>query len=207
MSQSAAIAKVSHLHEALLNHLIVNPRASGTELALAFNRTPAWISTIINSQIFRAKLAERQDTVFIEAVIDVRGKLEGVANAAVEKLGVCLQNSQDPKYVLDVADKALHRLGYAPSRTPPAPASTTVNQQVNLYGQVDASTIANARAMIGAQARNPQLPDGQAVKELVHDEIETTDRGPTVGQACREPATVCQGESAAEGTASPGDSV
>jgi hypothetical protein len=150
MSRSAAIQKVSYLHEALLNHLIVYPRATGTELALAFDRTPAWISTIIHSQIFQAKLAERQDMIFSDAVIDVRAKLEGVAHAAVEKLGKCVQDTQDPRYVLDVADKALHRLGYAPSRTAPS-SGNVVNQQVNVYGEVDAKTIANARAMIGKQ--------------------------------------------------------
>jgi len=156
VSQSAAIQNISHLHEALLNHLICYPRATGTELALAFGRTPAWISTIINSQIFQAKLAERQDEVFADAVIDVRAKLEGVANAAVEKLGTCVHNSQDPKYILDVADKALHRLGYAPSRNAPSSGQVT-NQQVNVYGQVDAATVANARALIGRRPTPPVL--------------------------------------------------
>jgi len=148
MAVSAQIQNVSHLHEALLNHLILYPNATGAELALAFQRTPAWISTIIHSQIFQAKLAERQDQIFSEAVIDVRTKLEGVAHAAVEKLGTCLQNTQDPKYVLDVADKALHRLGYAPSRSVPSGGSV-VNQQVNVYGEVDAATVAHARSLIG----------------------------------------------------------
>ena len=136
-----------------MNHLIVDPCATGPELALTFGRTPAWISTIINSQAVQARLAEKQSRVFGDVVVPLRDKLEGVAHAAVEKLGTALQNTQDPKFVLDVADKALHRLGYAPSRQAPS-QGTVVNQQVNVYGEVDAKTIASARAMIGKTPRD-----------------------------------------------------
>jgi hypothetical protein len=158
------IKKISPLHEALMNHLLVYPKASNRELAKTFNRTQAWISTIIHSHAFQAKLAERQDKLFEQAVITTREKLEGVADAAVEKLGEQLETSADPKFILDVADRTLHRLGYAPSRAP-APQPTTVNQQVNLFGQVDAQTLARARERIGAtvpvleQKSDAETPD------------------------------------------------
>jgi hypothetical protein len=128
------------------------------ELSAHFQMTPAWISTIINSDAFQTQLALRKDQCFTEVTMDLRAKMEGVADAAVEKLGVVLENVQDPKMVLDIADKTLHRLGYAPQRGGPSAPTVQSNTQVNLYGSVDATTLATARGLMKAKPEVEVLP-------------------------------------------------
>lgn len=158
MAQSAQIQKMSHRHEALLQYMIAHPEARARELAIIFEMTPAWISTIIHSHAFQAQLAARQDECFSETVLPLREKMLGLAHDAVEKLGTQLDNSQDPKYVLDVADKVLHRLGYAPkARESAPPAGSTIHNTLNVY-QTDKDTLMQARALMFTRQESLSAP-------------------------------------------------
>lgn len=152
--------------------MIANPNAGLRELSLVFQMTPAWISTIVNSDAFQVKLAERQEQAFIQVAIPLRTKLHGVAEAAVEKLGDSLQNTQDPRMILDIADKTLHRLGYAPSRAAPAAPVQQNNTQFNVYGTVDADTIARARGLMKQHQGGESAPV-PALEKVVGGESET----------------------------------
>lgn len=151
MAQSAFIQKMSHRHEILLDFMLANPAARLKDLSLHFSMTVPWLSTIIHSDAFQAKLAERQDECFTGTVLSLREKMCGLADQAVEKLSDDLGNSQDPRYTLDVADKVLHRLGYAPSRQSSAPAAANVhNTQINI-NTADKETLAQARELMFAR--------------------------------------------------------
>lgn len=173
MAQSAQIQTISHRHDLLLDFMIANPTFRLKELSAHFQMTVAWISTIINSDVFQLRLKERQDECFIATAQSLRCKMEGVAHQAVEKLGIDLENSQDGKFTLDVADKVLHRLGYAPSRSD-AKASTVHNTQVNLY-QTDAATLAKAREAMALQSQPVALalPEENVVPTTESDMVKS----------------------------------
>lgn len=173
MAKSAQIKEVRNHHEALLQYMIAHPRASLKELSLIFQMTPAWISTIIHSDAFQVKLAERQDQAFIDVALPLRRKLHGVADAAVDRLGQALHDTQDPRMILDIADKTLHRLGYAPTRNsaPAAPVHQS-NTQLNLYGTVDADTLSRARGLLKQQQSGELPAPASPALEVVGDEPE-----------------------------------
>jgi hypothetical protein len=131
-------------HQAIADWLIANPDRSQGECAQAFGLTQAWLSVIINSDIFKEYIQARLAEVSTPVLYSLREKLLGVAHRAVEKLGSCVDNSQDPEYILAAADKALHRLGYAPTRGPAVHVSGPTNQQTNVY-VVDRETLDGAR--------------------------------------------------------------
>jgi hypothetical protein len=131
-------------HQAIADWLIANPDRSQGECAAAFGITQAWLSVVVNSDIFRDYLQTRLNEVSTPVMFTLREKLMGVAHRAVEKLGSAVDASSDPEFLLAAADKTLHRLGYAPTRGPEPAVQNVANQQNNFY-VVDRETLDGAR--------------------------------------------------------------
>lgn len=146
------IGKISYTHEAFINWLLENPERPLRDAAAYFGYTQAWLSTILHSAVFQAKLSERQDAVFASVAQDIPSKLRAAADIGLEKLTLKLENTEDGEFILDATDKLLHRMGYAPSasRNPVTPAHVTNNTQINMF-QVDAAQLAEARQRITAR--------------------------------------------------------
>lgn len=53
------VQEVRYTHDAMINAIIVDPSVSQNALAAAFGYSPAWVSQIIASDAFQARLAER----------------------------------------------------------------------------------------------------------------------------------------------------
>jgi hypothetical protein len=111
----AEIQRISHTHDQIMNWLIENPHLSLGECAVYFNYSQCWLSQIIHSDCFQAKLKERQNDVFVRCAQDIPEKMRGLADVVLEKLGTAVEKSVDPEFILDTFDKTMHRLGYAPN--------------------------------------------------------------------------------------------
>ncbi len=150
----AEIQRISHTHDQIMNWLISNPEASLRECADYFQYSQAWLSQIIHSDVFQAKLKERQDEVFVQVAQGIPSKLSALADVAITKVAEALEKSEDGRFAVDVFDKAMHRLGYAPnSARNPGPGA--VIQQNNFF--ISKDDLANARnAMIPASPAIPQ---------------------------------------------------
>jgi hypothetical protein len=117
----------------VINWLVLNPEKSLRECADAFGYTQPWLSQLIHSDIFQARLRERQESIAARVTASIPEKLQAITSIALEKLGDAIAKSEDPDYILDVADRALHRMGYAPAsaRNPagsPLSSGGAVNQ-------------------------------------------------------------------------------
>jgi hypothetical protein len=139
-----AVARLSHRHEQIINWLLENPHKQLRDCAEHFGYSQGWLSQLIHSDIFQAQLRERQDGVFVAVANDIPAKLRGLADLAIEKVSRMVEESEDPSLAVDVFDKALHRLGYAPQKQagPAQPAA-----QVNVF-QVSSADLAMARQSI-----------------------------------------------------------
>ena len=111
----AELRRISFSHEALIGWMIANPHRNLRDAAAYFDYTQAWLSSIIHSDLFQAKLAERQNEVFALIAQDIPSKLAAATDVALEKLALKLEETEDAKFLLDSADKLLHRMGYAPA--------------------------------------------------------------------------------------------
>jgi len=117
---------LSYRHEAILDWLILNPAKSQRECALALGYTEAWLSQVINSNLFQARLAMLQQEKRECGIFTIAEKLAGLADAAIEKTIKSVEVSADPAFVLSAAEVALKRLGYG-AKVPTPVSATQVN--------------------------------------------------------------------------------
>jgi len=104
-------------HEELLEFLLVNPRASLTEISLYFNATPSWISIVKNSDAFRELWAKRRGEHFNRVSINVSDRITALAEVTVDALTVKMENAiaSDTATIdqlKEVGDMALKALGF-----------------------------------------------------------------------------------------------
>ena len=140
------IQKVSIKHEAILDYLIVNPSMKLGDVATHFGVSQAWLSVIIHSDAFQAKLAEKNSDTFSSIVVPLREQLLGVAQVGVAKLGECMENASstsDKQFIADTTDSILKNLGYSPKSVAPASNGNTTNNNIFV---VDKGALASARA-------------------------------------------------------------
>ena len=71
------IARVRYTHDAMIDIIIADPCITQNELAARFGYTPGWVSQIITSDAFQARLAERSKDLIdptIRATVEERFK-------------------------------------------------------------------------------------------------------------------------------------
>lgn len=149
---------LSHTHEAVLNWMLLNPERSMRECADHFGYTQSWLSTLVRSDLFQLALKQRQIDIANRVAASIPAKLAAVADVALDKLGEMVEKSEDPDFILDAADKALHRMGYAPqsSRNPAGSPGNGGIVQNNLF--IGAGDLAEARALMQLSAASSQIP-------------------------------------------------
>lgn len=137
MAQSAMIKRVSARHDAIMNWMVLNPDKSLRECALTFGITQPWLSTLIHSDAFQKQLREKQQTVQSRIAASITGKLQTLADLALDRMQDVIANTEDPKLIKETVDMALHRMGFAPASAR-LPAGSPQNpqalvQQNNFY--------------------------------------------------------------------------
>lgn len=150
----AEIQSVRIHHEMILTWLITNPDKTQGECAREFNVTEVWLSTVINSDVFQARWAERRTAMANGVDGQIMASAKTVALKALARLEKVVEVSPDPELILSTTDKLLGRLGYGP-KTTGAAVSVTQN---NTFLSVDAATLAEARKRITAQLPPPETP-------------------------------------------------
>ena len=159
------VQRLSNTHDDIMNVLISNPFATLRELETITGYSSAWLSRLMNSDIFRAKMQEKKGDVFIAVLQDVPAKLNALAHQAADKLAEKLEVAEDPQYILDTFDKVMHRNGYAP-KTGGGTGNVTVSQTFH----VSREDLHAARMSITQRVTAPPAIEmGQTEKELEYE--------------------------------------
>lgn len=82
-----AIAKVSYSHDAMIDMIVANPWINQGQLAAHFGYTEGWVSQVIASNAFQARLEQRKDALvdpLLRATIDENFK--GLIRRSIEIL-------------------------------------------------------------------------------------------------------------------------
>ena len=61
--QGAKPPKIRYSHDGMIDMIVAEPWISQNELALRFGYTASWVSTIMTSDAFKAKLELRKDEI------------------------------------------------------------------------------------------------------------------------------------------------
>jgi len=151
MAQSAQIAEMSFSHHAIIDWMLSNPDALLADCAKAFGYTQPWLSTIIHSDAFKAEFSRRRGQLDEHIAHGIHAKMAAVSKKALDHLEELLDGADtlDPRLVLDIADRTLHRQGYAPSK-----AGVNIFAQQNIIqpapGAVDKSVLDEAKNLMRA---------------------------------------------------------
>lgn len=101
------LTKISYTHDALIDLVIASPGVSQNELARHFGYTPGWVSQMMSSDAFKARLTTRKaelvDPILVASVTE---NLEAVAQRSM----VLLQEKLDSVAVPPSADVLLKAL-------------------------------------------------------------------------------------------------
>lgn len=125
------IATVRYTHEAMIDLLIAEPRITQRKLAEVFGMTEGWVSLVVNSDAFRARLEERRAELVDPVILtSVKDRLSAVAARSLEliaeKLNQPLASSMASEdFLLKSAKLSTEALGYG-ARAANASAQTNV---------------------------------------------------------------------------------
>lgn len=133
---------LNSFHEALADYILLNPGATLREKGEYFGYKPAWISTVENTDLFKAYFAERRKGVAMTICHSLPEKLAAAANLATERMMEVLEKTNDSDTVIDAFDKILARHGYAPKAQG---AAVGTAQNVFFIGAAD---LAQAQKML-----------------------------------------------------------
>lgn len=155
-ARRTGIVKVNYSHDALIDELIANPMISQGDLAIKFGYSPGWISQVINSDAFQARMAARKgDLVDPLVTRSVEERLRAAASRSLDVVMEKLDAGPSADFALSVAKASTAALGYgARDRGPggpqvavvvqiPAPVASSADWSAQ-YSPGDASRVAPA---------------------------------------------------------------
>lgn len=112
-SAALAIARVKYSHDAMIDLLIANPEVKQGELAQQFGYTQAWVSRVMNSDAFLARLAQRKsDLVDPSIALTLDEKFRALANQSLDVIMDKLQVTKNPDTALKALELSSKALGY-----------------------------------------------------------------------------------------------
>lgn len=108
----AGIVKVSYSHDAMIDLIIREPTVTMKELGELFGYTAGWVSRIVASDSFQARLAERKAVLVDPHVAQsLNERLSGVVIHAVDIVSEKLGAEQSASYAMDALGVASSALG------------------------------------------------------------------------------------------------
>ena len=96
-SAAGAIKKVNYTHDAVIDLIIARPDCTQNTIAAHFGYSTGWLSRVMCSDAFQARLAERRtEVVNPELVLTFEERLRGLATQSLNILTEKLEPSEDP---------------------------------------------------------------------------------------------------------------
>ena len=128
------ITKVRYTHDAMIDLIISNPCISQNELAAQFGYSVSWISQVISSDAFQAKMAERTEELIDPVIkLSLEEKFRAMASRSMEILLEKLSkqtNLVPDNLVLRTLEVSTKALGFGASKESVAPPP--VNMHIHL---------------------------------------------------------------------------
>lgn len=121
---AGAIAKIRYSHDAMIDLILQSPGVSQNQLAANFGYTPAWVSQIMSSDAFKARLEQRREELIDPAIrLTLNEKFNAMVHRSIDVLQEKLMQTQvDPNIALRAAELGVKALGVG-GYQPPAPAA------------------------------------------------------------------------------------
>lgn len=130
-------AKVRYTHDAMIDIIIANPAISQGELSTTFGYSQGWVSIVVNSDAFKARLEQRKEELVDPTLrLTLNERFKALVTRSLDVLQEKL--SRDPAQVPDnlalraveLGSKALGLGGHAPPPPPPIDHLSTLAERL-----------------------------------------------------------------------------
>ena len=115
--------KLNYSHDAMIDLLIANPGISQNEVARRFGYSASWVSTIMSTDAFQSRFAERKDEIVDPAIrATVEEHFKGAVARSLEIIRHKLSKPADQvgdNLVLRTLEISSRALGYGARKDPP----------------------------------------------------------------------------------------
>ena len=112
-SAANAIARVKYSHDAMIDLLIANPAISQNEIASTFGYTVPWVSRIMNSDAFQARLALRKEELLDPVIVaSIEEKFRALASKSLDVVLDKLSVTNSAELGLKALEISAKALGY-----------------------------------------------------------------------------------------------
>lgn len=149
-------------HDSIIDDMFANPGTTIKATAERLGRSPVTVGYIVNSDLFKARYAQRRDQFNEDLDTRLIGKLAKVAELSLDLTMEQLEKKRTavPLPLLnDIMSKSLDRLGYGPKPTNP---SVQVNVQQNNGAQAQIATPVSASVLEEARASLRQVEQSRS---------------------------------------------
>lgn len=107
-----SILRVRYSHDAMIDLILQQPGISQGKIAEYFGYTEGWVSRVIGSDAFQARLASRKDEVVTPGVLAAMNeKLQGLAHQSMEIIAEKLQATKNADLALSTLEMTTKALG------------------------------------------------------------------------------------------------
>ena len=150
-SAANAIARVKYSHDAMIDLLIANPTISQNELAANFGYTVPWVSRIMNSDAFQARLALRKEELLDPVIVaSIEEKFRALASKSLDVVLDKLSVTNSAELGLKALEISAKALGYGA-------------RQQNLSVQTNFVVALPAKAVDAGSWASAHSPQGQVI--------------------------------------------
>jgi len=133
-------------HQAIMDYLLASPTTKYSAVAEYFHVTPAWLSSVINSDLFQAQLNRRRAMMDDQTHRGITEQLTELATSSLAHLQIAIEDSEvDPSLKHNIAKTALEAAGFLGKSAASAPS---IQINTTLTQAVDSSAISAHRALM-----------------------------------------------------------
>lgn len=112
-SAATAIARVKYTHDAMIDLIVANPAVSQADIAKHFGYTQPWVSRIMNSDAFQARLALRKEELVDPSIVaSIDEKLRALASKSLDVVLEKLTATNSADIGLKALEISSRALGY-----------------------------------------------------------------------------------------------
>ena len=151
----AHLQKLSNRHHAIMDYMLANPGLALAAVADHFHVTQPWLSTVINSDVWRERYSQRRDLMDSRISESITDKLGRIAEKSLDGIDASLDDEEvSPNTKLQIARMALETLGFLGnnknnvSQQPSVQAAPTVNIAISAVQQARARMQAQGEAFV-----------------------------------------------------------
>lgn len=151
----SGIQKIGYSHDAMIDQIIANPGIHQNQLAAIFGYSPSWISTVIASDTFQARYAERRKELVDPGVLEaVENQFKGLVRRSLEILMEKLDkpaNDIPDQLALRAFEIASRAAGYGAKESSVTITHTEVNNNLEVHGDQLVELLRRKKAQVNSE--------------------------------------------------------